>query len=352
MSIRSFLRLARFVLYSLCLYQTQLNAHSQGMVTLSPDAQRIAAADPTAALRLVRTRLTAPREEQIPGCALPPGGIAGTTNPHYYFLSEIGGCAKLACFLKQVNTTANAFATLIVDQSCTAANAIKQTLVMPDRFTLAGVGIDGTGVLAFDLPDNVPAIRFANAADAAIRMSTIRDLNLAGGCCNQVGIDVSHSQFVYIKNVRLQSFAIGLTGNTAFSVFVDQSSLHDNAYNIVMGDDTTSWRVRDTGTSRGLLGVHIGPTARGHLVSGGRIESNWGPGVRIDGWGNVIENTWFEGNGAFFSTLYGVWLTGQAQKNRVLSNVFSSQIIGDGGVETHKCFNMSFAANSADVNAC
>ena len=100
------------------------------------------------------------------------------------------------------------------------------------------------------------------------------------------------------------------------------------------------------------MGVHMSGTARGHLVSGGRIESNWGPGIRIDGAMNVVENTWFEGNGAFAATLYGVWITRLAQKTRVLGNLFSSQLIGDSGSETQACFNMSFAASSADVNQC
>jgi hypothetical protein len=34
------------------------------------------------------------------------------------------------------------------------------------------------------------------------------------------------------------------------------------------------------------------------------------------------------------------------------ANLFPSQLIGDDGVETQKCFNMSFAGGSADVNQC
>ena len=93
-------------------------------------------------------------------------------------------------------------------------------------------------------------------------------------------------------------------------------------------------------------------TARGHLVSGGRVERNWGPGIRVDGTMNAIEGTWFEGNGRFFDTKHGICVTSQAQKTRILANLFSSQLIGDDGVETQKCFNMSFAGGSADVNQC
>jgi hypothetical protein len=320
---------------------------------LSAEAQKYVGQDPGEALRALTSQLARPRANDIAHCpAIPPDGLDGLTNGHYFFLSEIGGCDKLACFLKQAATSAHAASTLIVDQTCSGAHAIRETLVLPDRFTLAGVGIDGTGVLAFDLPDNVPAIRFADSSSVVNRMATIRDLNLAGECCGQTGIDVSDSQFVYIRNVRVQNFAIGLFGTRAWSIFVEGSSLHNNAYNIVLGDDTTTWRVRDTVANQGLIGIQINATGRGHLVSGGRVESNWGPGIRVDGAMNVIESTWFEGNGQFFNTNYGVWVTGQGLKNRILSSLFSSQLIGDGGVETRTCFNMSFAAGSADVNEC
>ena len=47
-----------------------------------------------------------------------------------------------------------------------------------------------------------------------------------------------------------------------------------------------------------------------------------------------------------------VWVTSQGLKTRILSSLFSSQLIGDNGVETQACFNMSFAGGSADVNQC
>lgn len=322
--------------------------------SLSQEALKYVAQDPGEVLRILTSHVAKPvATDTITRCSgLPAEGVAGVTKDHYFFLSEIGGCARLACFLKQVPGSVHAASTLIVDQACSGATAIRETLVLPDRFTLAGVGIDGEGVLAFDLPDNVPAIRFAQSAGVVNRMASIRDLNLAGGCCGQVGIDVSNSQFVSVRNVRLQNFAIGLFGANASSIFVDQSSLHNNAFNIVMGDNTTAWRVRDTVTSQGLIGIHMNATARGHMVSGGRIESNWGPGIRVDGAMNVIDGTWFEGNGQFSNTNHGIWVTSQGLKTRILANLFSSQLIGDNGVETQACFNMSFAGGSADVNQC
>ena len=322
--------------------------------SLSQEALKYVAQDPGEVLRILTSHVAKPAAtDTITRCSgMPAEGVAGVTTDHYYFLSEIGGCARLACFLKQVPGSVHAASTLIVDQACSGATAIRETLVLPDRFTLAGVGIDGEGVLAFDLPDNVPAIRFAASPGVVNRMATIRDLNLAGGCCGQVGIDVSNSQFVYVRNIRLQNFAIGLFGNNAYSIFVDHGSVHNNAFNIVIGDNTTAWRLRDTVASQGLIGIQMNATARGHVVSGGRIESNWGPGIRVDGAMNVIDGTWFEGNGQFFNTKYGVWVTSQGLKTRILASLFSSQLIGDNGVETQACFNMSFAGGSADVNQC
>ena len=338
----------------LALVWARAGAAQTGTSGLSREAQTYTGQDPGDVLRKLTFQVTQPAAtDTITRCqGMPAEGVAGVTNDHYYFLSEIGGCARLACFLKQVPASVHAASTLIVDQACSGASVIRETLVLPDRFTLAGVGIDGEGVLAFDLPDNVPAIRFAPSPGVVNRMATIRDLNLAGGCCGQVGIDVSNSQFVYVRNVRLQNFAIGLFGADAFSIFVDQSSVHNNAFNIVMGDNTTAWRVRDTVASQGLMGIQMNATARGHVVSGGRIESNWGPGIRVDGAMNAIDGTWFEGNGQFFNTQHGIWVTGQGLKTRIIANLFSSQVIGDSGVETQACFNMSFAGGSADVNQC
>ena len=277
-----------------------------------------------------------------------PAARAAVAHDRYYFLSEIGGCSRLASFLKALPGTAHANATLVVDQACIATAAIKETLVLPDRFTLAGVGINGEGMLQFILPENVSAIRFAASRGVASRMATIRDLTIVGGCCGQTGIDVSNSQFVYIRNVRLQDFAFGLSGSDAFSIFVDGSTLHNNSTNIVMGDNTTAWRIRDTVASQGVIGIHIRSTGRGHVISGGRVESNSSLGIQVAGAMNVIENTWFEGNGG----VTAIFVTGEAQKTRILGNLFSSQLVSDLGTETQMCFNMSFANDSADVNGC
>lgn len=271
--------------------------------------------------------------------------------------------AALACFLSQIVAAqvdpdnnpaqAHSHATLVVDRRC----VLRQPLTLPDRFTLAGVGPDGEGSLSFeDLPDGASALRFAPAAGPAIRMTTIRDIRISGEASGRVGINVSHSQFVYVDRVRMSDFAFGVSGETAYSIFISNSNFHGNAFAVMMGEDTTTWRVCDSVLSQGLIGVVIAATARGHVITGARIEANDVTGVFVNGSMNVIESSWFEGNGTLprwpspGPTHHAIRITNLAQKTRVLSNVFSSQLIGDAGTETQRCFNMSFAPKSGNVN--
>lgn len=306
----------------------------------------------------------------------PPDGFPDATSQKFYYLSEIVGddippgspeCgAALACFLNwivaaQINPNDNpaqvhSHATLVVDRDC----VVRQTLTLPNRFTLAGVGPDGGGFLSFeDLPDGASALRFAPAVGPEIRMTTIRDIRISGGasCCGQVGINVSHSQFVYVDRVRMSGFAFGVSGETAYSIFISNSSIHGNGFALMMGEDARAWRVRDSVMNQNLIGVVITENATGHVISGARIESNPVTGVYVNGSMNVIESSWFEGNGTLPQgsspgpTHHGIRITNLAQKTRVLSNFFSSpQLIGDAGMETRSCFNMSFAPNSGNVN--
>jgi hypothetical protein len=102
--------------------------------------------------------------------------------------------------------------------------------------------------------------------------------------------------------------------------------------------------------SSGLIGVLLTNEARGHLISGARLESNEVMGIWVNGWMNVIETSWFEGSGAGPKPTQGIRITNLAKKTRVIANLFSSQLIEDAGDETRLCFNMSFDPLSEDVN--
>ncbi len=299
--------------------------------------------------------------------AVPPGGAA-LTNNGFYFLTEIlpAGIADsspacghaLACFLGTMvahqidpNKPPSAYseATLIIDRQC----VVTQTLVLPDRFVLAGVGTEGRGVLAFDLPDNAVAIRFATSAGAPPRYTTIRDLNIVNApqCCGQVGINVSNSSFVYLERIRLHDFGFGLLGGGTMSIFVDKSAIHNNGFNVVIDDDSTSWRIRDTAMSQsGLIGLLIGSTARGNVVAGGRLESNPITAVHMQGPMNVIESSWLEGNGIGYGD-HGIEVVSSADQTRIFANLFSSEDILDHGSDTQSCLNTDDNA-MVDLNNC
>jgi hypothetical protein len=298
---------------------------------------------------------------------VPPAG-AELTSKGFYFLTQIlpAGIAEtspscghaLACFLgkmvaHQVNPnnppSAHSEATLVIDRQC----VVKQTLIVPDRFVLAGVGTEGRGLLVFDLPDSAAAIRFATSAGAPQRFVTIRDLNIvnASQCCGHVGIDVSNSSFVNLERIRLHDFGYGLIGTTAFSIFVDKSLIHNNGFNVIIGDGSTAWRLRDTTLNQsGLIGLVISPLAVGNFFSGGRVESNPLTGIHVQGLQNVIETTWFEGNGIGFGD-HGIKVATGADQTRILSNLFSSEDVLDQGTSTQICFNTDDNA-FADVNNC
>jgi Periplasmic copper-binding protein (NosD) len=324
---------------------------------------------PTAAIDAVVARARqASSIGDLTSCPPVPPPAADLTSNGFYFLTEIlpGGIAEtspacghaLACFLgkmvaHQINPnnppSAYSSATLVIDRQC----VVSQTLIVPDRFVIAGVGTEGRGVLAFDLPDNAPAIRFAASAGAPQRFVTIRDLNIVNvpQCCGQIGIDVSNSSFVTLERIRLHDFGFGLLGTTAFSIFVDKSVIHNNGFNVVIGDGSTAWRVRDTVMSQsGLFGMLIGSLAVGNFVSGGRVESNPVTGVRVQGLQNVIEGTWFEGNGIGFGD-HGIHVLATADQTRIFANLFSSEDILDQGASTQTCLNTDDNA-FADLNNC
>ena len=137
-------------------------------------------------------------------CA-PAEGFPGVTNNRYYFLSEVGGCPNLPCFLNEVAGTPHSNATLIIDQQCT----LFHTLRLPSRFTLAGVGMAGEGSLVFE---GISAASSAIILEDAIAQggnseTTIRDLAIWGDFAGDpaqtvAGLNVSGGNIVRINNVR------------------------------------------------------------------------------------------------------------------------------------------------------
>ncbi|MCW6050440.1 hypothetical protein QUB60_02755 [Microcoleus sp. A2-C5] len=265
-------------------------------------------------------------------------------NAHFYFLSEIedliGGCQNLPCFLKAIANTKYSNATLIIDKVC----HLSEPLIIPSRFTLAGVGIDGEGKLEFDnLPDGVSAI----CLDKAATNITIRDLAIGrvGGGVN-IGIDVSRANKVFIRDVIVTGFFAGIYGSRpgwlALSVYVDRSSIFGNDYNIVMHRNAFHWRIRDCILNQakcwGLLifGKDNDPVpppennmgwGNDYLISGCRFEGSGIGGALLGSHAAMLMNNRFEQNGGVGGV--GVKIQPSATGTRMVSNVISGNQVLD-----------------------
>ena len=198
------------------------------------------------------------------------------------------------------------------------------------------------GILVFDLPDNGTALRFASAPAGQVetRLSALRDLTIANvACCGQVGLEISQSGYVDLERVQISDFAVGVIGELAYSINIHRSRIFGNGFNVVLGYDTTAWRIRESTISQAFLaGLVFGPTARGNLVSGGRMESNLFTGILAHGPRNVVEHTWFEGNGG--ASNHAIKLPPFSFQNRILANLFASDEISNVGTDNQICFSI------------
>jgi hypothetical protein len=277
------------------------------------------------------------------------------TNKSFFFLSELENVIgpaeqNLPCFFKAIciaqNQTDLGTITLVIDRSCT----LSEPIVIPSRFTLAGVGMDGKGSLGFNgLADGVSAIQFAQGIDNEGQPTgkatniTIRDLSIGyvdGG--QNIGIDVSFANKVYIRNVQVTNFFAGIFGsrpNThAMSVYIDHCGVFDNDWNIVMHSNANHWRIRDCILSRARCwGLRIfepnaiaGTSGGGndHLISGCRIEGCALGGASVGSDSAMFMNNRFEGNGIIFDNK-AIQILKTATRTRLVSNYFSNNTVVD-----------------------
>ncbi len=294
----------------------------------------------------------------IPACpAIPPGGFPGVTSRRFYYLSEIlppaigpndPACGFwLGCFLDQVAGTVHDTATLVIDRQCVS----RRTLVVPDRFVLAGVGLDGAGRLLFNLPSSARAVRFKPpaATPVVIRHSQIRDLSIGNlRCCGQVGIDLSNSTLVDIENVRVSDFAFGIAGHASYFNTIEGSNLSTNGVGIRQGDDTTTWQMRENAISFSrLAGIGFHATTRASVVSGGVLESNPFGAIFLRGTGNIVQSTWFETNGTSNGG-FAIRVPPAATNSRILTSLFSNNDILDLSPSTLRCYNTAVGPLIAD----
>lgn len=256
-----------------------------------------------------------------------------TTGPAYCFVSEIDGCANLPVFL--ASHQPSYAVTVVVDGQC---GPYSQTLTLPGRITLAGVGRDGAGELLFE---NLAAGQPAIAVAAGHGHVQIRDLLIRNvdPVVSGTGLRLDGNSMVSLNSVRIDRFNVGVHGRESYSILVNQSNISDNNFNIWIDDLANSWRVRDSVLSgaRGWSVVVQGPN-NDVLFDGNRLESNRKGGVRLHSFGAVLSNNRLEYNG-YDANWHGIEVHASAEQTRLLNNYFSSDVIADHGVDTRCAFN-------------
>lgn len=261
-----------------------------------------------------------------------------TTGPAYCFLSEVGGCDNLPAFLAAHQPIFPV--TLVIDEQC--SKPFSQTLVLPGRMTLAGVGRDGEGALLFEnLALNMPAIAVApGQGNLQIRDLLIRYVSAVP---RGIGLRLNGNHLISMNGVRIDRFNVGVQGTDSYSIVINQSNISDNRTNLILGNQANSWRVRDSilGRALGWSVVVRGPN-NDVLFDGNRLESNQLGGFQLFTLGTVLANNRLEFNGQA-GAWHGVEVRPGAQETRILSNIFSTDIIDDAGAATRCAFNINVA---------
>jgi Right handed beta helix region len=291
---------------------------------------------------LLRGRLLAlPLATACPLGALACDGAFTTTGPAFCFLSEVGGCANLPAFL--ASHLPSFPVTLVVDQQC----VLNQPLVLPGRMTLAGVGRDGNGELLFpNVGLNEAAISIAPGQGHV----QIRDVLIRNNAPvpRGIGLNLDGNSLITLDSVRIDGFHIGVYGRQAFSVLIDKSNISNNRYNLYLGQQANTWRIRDTVLNQALAwGIVVRGPNNDVLVDGNRLESNQLGAIQVYSYATVVTHNRFESNGTA-AQHEGVSVRPSAQETRVLTNYFSSDIITDAGTATRCALN----SNVAEPGSC
>ncbi len=260
---------------------------------------------------------------------------AATTATAYCFVSEVGGCANLPNFLA---THQPSFpVTLVIDEQCGPYN---DTLILPGRMTLAGVGRDGNGELLFrGLDPNEPALAIAaGQGHVQIRDLLVRNI---GAQISGTGLRLDGNSMITLNGVRIDRFNVGVAGNDSYSVVINQSNISNNRTNLWLGPLANSWRVRDSVLSQAAQwSVRVAGPNNDVLFDGNRLESNHLGAFILNSFGTVLSNNRLEFNGAG-GGWNGILVQPAAQQSRLLNNLFSTDIIVDNGADTRCAFNIN-----------
>jgi len=88
----------------------------------------------------------------------------------------------------------------------------------------------------------------------------------------------------------------------------------------------------------GLVGITFDVGTRASVVSGGVLEDNPLGAIFLRGTGNIVQSTWFEGNGKANGG-FAIRVSASAKSSRILTSLFSDNGILDKSLSTARCYN-------------
>ncbi len=183
-------------------------------------------------------------------------------------ISQYGGT------LQQAIDQAGEGGMVIVDETL----FLDQPIVLPRRFRLVGLGHQGQGILAFSMSAG-SAISIQPGGDAWVSIENldIEGLFTPGGNFNTSlrGLDLSGSHNVYLRNLTVRGFDVGVYGDFSFSAHALNCSVSVNqTYNYYLYNEAHSWRiVGGLSSQAGRIAIRV-RESNNVVIDSVRMESN------------------------------------------------------------------------------
>lgn len=152
-------------------------------------------------------------------------------------------------------------------------------LVLPRRFRMLGMGPQGRAVLAFQGLAAGSALTISPSGDAYV---VIEDLDIEGPfspangfLTTARGIDLTGASIVFLRNLVVRGFDVGVYGEGSLSVFADNNNVSlSRTDNYLLTAGSNSWRITGGISSQarryGINARDVNDT----LIQGVRMESN------------------------------------------------------------------------------
>ena len=119
-------------------------------------------------------------------------------------------------------------------------------------------------------------------------------------------------------------------------MLVSDSNVSANDVNVALAEETNHWRIQNSVMSQANeWSVYVLGPANDQVISGTRFEGSQQGAVRLGSYGAVLMNNRFESNndGAGEASI-GVLVDSDAQRTRIISNIFSTDTVFDQGEDT------------------